>query len=105
MSTDLCHYCTRPARYIRPATSVQICLSCAKTMVRQDWTELARRQLHHYPNEWVSDVASFIQRSAEVEAKATAESVIPLVFCDGCDGSVCGAAHSRRQPLPVIGRR
>lgn len=68
MSSIWCHYCNRIARLVLPASGAQLCTSCAGVLVRQDWTELARRQLQYHPDQWVADVAAFIQVSVEAHA-------------------------------------
>ncbi len=101
MGTILCHYCKHLSAWVRPDTGVRMCESCARAMSQEDWTELARRQLHEYPEEWVGDVAAFIQMSTETRSSLNLEPVVPLLTCDGCKGSLCGKAHSWRQVLPV----
>lgn len=101
MGTIHCHFCKRLSYWVRPDTGVEMCGSCADAMTRDDWTELARRQLANYPEEWVPDVAAFIQLSAEAATERMLEAVIPLLACNGCDGSLCGESHSWRQVLAV----
>jgi hypothetical protein len=98
MGTIRCHYCKRVAYLVVPATGVQVCSSCTDALVREDWMELAQRQLRNYPEEWVNDVAAFIQMSVERHTEGL-EHLVPTTTCDGCDGSVCGEVHSWRQVL------
>jgi hypothetical protein len=57
--------------------------------------------LTYRPEDWVPDVAAFLEVEADHE-RADVENQVPLEVCDGCDGSVCGSEpHRHRRVLPV----
>ena len=97
MGTARCNYCKRAGGWVHLGTGGRLCSRCKALAAAGDWDELARRQLRRYPDEWVDDVAAFIQMT--FEGASLPEAVSPLVACDGCDGSVCGRAHTNRRVL------
>jgi len=97
MGATRCNYCKRAGGWVHLGTGGRLCSRCKALAAAGDWDELARRQLRRYPDEWVDDVAAFIQMT--FEGASLPEAVSPLVACDGCDGSVCGRAHTNRRVL------
>jgi hypothetical protein len=97
MGATRCNYCKRGGRWVHHVTGGRLCSRCKALIAAGDWDELARLQLRRYPEQWVEDVAAFIQMT--FEGASLPEAVSPLVACDGCDGSICGRAHTNRRVL------
>lgn len=61
MTSIRCDYCSRVARLSVPGIGTRLCTSCADAVIKEQWDELARRQLKHHPEAWVTDVAASIR--------------------------------------------
>ena len=99
-----CHYCKRIAYWVRPSAGVQFCSSCKALQREKDWAGLAHRWLTNRPEDWVPDVAAFLQMDANHESTELERST-PLSVREGCDGSICGSQphrHGRVLPVPVV---
>ncbi len=101
MTTIRCHFCARLGTWVNPATGVQLCGDCMAAVAARRWSELARLWLSTYPNEWVEDVAAFIEGGLGVADVEGFERSVDLVTCDDCDGRVCGQPHVHRRVLVV----
>ncbi len=101
MTTIRCHFCARLGTWVNPATGVQLCGGCMAAVAARRWSELARLWLSTYPNEWVEDVAAFIEGGLGVADVEVFERSVDLVTCDGCDGRLCGKPHVHRRVLVV----
>ena len=80
-----CGYCRRIAYWVRPRTGVQVCSTCKGLLIRREWSYLARRWLTYRPEDWVGDVAAFLEVEADAE-RVDLEHQVPLGVCEGCDG-------------------
>ncbi len=97
MTTIRCHFCARLGMWVNPATGVQLCGDCKAAAAAGRWSELARLWLSTYPNEWVDDIAAFIEQGIGVADLDAFERSVDLVACDGCDGRLCGKPHVHRK--------
>ena len=104
LPTIRCGYCRRIAYWVRPRTGVQVCSTCKGLLIQRDWSALALRWLTYRPEDWVGDVAGFLEVDAEAE-RADLEHQVPLEVCEGCDGSICGSEphrHLRVLAVPTV---
>ena len=62
----LCHFCRNRGVWRYPS-GWRICSSCRPHAEQHRWDELARRWIRAYPDQWVSDIAAFIEGTLEGE--------------------------------------
>ncbi len=56
-----CTYCREPAVVRLVGSSVRCCGECQRLFARSDWEALAHRWLHARPEDWVGDVAAYLE--------------------------------------------
>lgn len=61
-----CRFCRNRAAWLYP-NGWRICSSCRVVANEEGWRELARRWLRAYPEEWVPDVAAFVETHLALE--------------------------------------
>lgn len=58
-----CTYCYRQAQWRVKKADLAACHTCCDLIKRKDWRVLAHRHLLAKPEEWIDDVAAFIERT------------------------------------------
>ena len=86
-----CTYCVEPATARLVGSEIKCCRHCRGLYSASDWNALALRWLEQSPEDWVSDVASFLEANAPSEQSfeytAPPQHLIPvgLVGADPSD--------------------
>jgi hypothetical protein len=91
-NTLCCHFCRNRSAWLWPATGWRLCTSCRSGAIVDDWDELARRWLRTYPEEWIGDVAAYIEVNAD--RGGAIEPTVALAICEGGAGCRCLETHA-----------
>jgi len=59
---SVCSYCSQPS-FVLLSRQRPVCRCCLRLIRRQQWRRLALRWLKHRPEDWVPDVASWLEYS------------------------------------------
>jgi hypothetical protein len=62
-----CTYCHRQAQWRAGKADLAFCHTCYDLVKRQNWRVLAHRWLLAKPEEWIDDVAAFLERTLSEE--------------------------------------
>jgi hypothetical protein len=94
MTTIRCHFCRKTAWNVFPATGVQVCGYCLTHIRNGDWLALAKSWISNHPDDWVDDVAAFIEHGL-IAGSTNTEKTQPMSICHGCADSseTCDKPH------------
>ena len=60
---SVCSFCSQPSITRLPRRGHQVCRCCLQLVRHQQWPRLALRWLKHRPQDWVTDVAAWLEYS------------------------------------------
>ena len=62
---SVCRYCTRTAKFVYQKAGVRLCSKCMNLATNRRWEDLASRWLRERPQDWIPDVAAYLELGEE----------------------------------------